>query len=291
MKKIIILVASVMVLGLLFGCDNNNDKIVVTDYGTPQRPQNVFSITGDGQVRLFWLPVEYDNLQFYRIWRNTDGGDQYYLYDTVLSYFDISVYEDYTDYNVTNGQTYWYAVTAYGMDGEESELSYELVYDTPRPEGTGLVLTDTATVAATSGFDLSTRNILLWNNAETDIFVDYDAGLETYFLNAARSDVYIQDMGFTQDLDEISFAPDTGWSYVGWQEIIEGHTFVIWADHHYAKMRVDYADYNDGWVEFEWAYQIDADNPQLAPPPPPQDINYGKRLLTSENNDQPSAGL
>lgn len=290
MKRFIAFVLLLGAAAFFAGCDDD-DHIVTTEYGTPQRPQNVFSVTGDEEVRLFWLPVEYDNLQFYRIWRNTDGGNQYYLYDTVLSYFDISVYEDYTDYNVTNGHTYWYAVTTYGLDGEESELSYELIYDTPRPEGAGLIITDTETDELTAGFDFSTQLVLPWDHPNTDVFVDYDAGLETYFLNAANTNVYIQDMGFTSNFEEISFAPDTGWSFVGWQEIIEGHTFVIWANNHYAKLRVNYADYDDGWVEFEWAFQVDEDNPQLAPPTPPQDINYGKRIIASENNNRPPAGL
>ena len=41
----------------------------------------------------------------------------------------------YVDDDVRNGSTYFYAVSAYDYDGNESELSPEQVYDTPRPSG------------------------------------------------------------------------------------------------------------------------------------------------------------
>ena len=48
----------------------------------------------------------------------------------------------YTDTTVRNGETYYYAVSAYDADGNESELSPEDASDTPRPEGRNVVLDD-----------------------------------------------------------------------------------------------------------------------------------------------------
>ena len=41
----------------------------------------------------------------------------------------------YVDDDVRNGSTYFYAVSAYDYDANESELTPEQVYDTPRPSG------------------------------------------------------------------------------------------------------------------------------------------------------------
>ncbi len=262
MKKIILIMLIAM-LGVTFiGCDEDDDDyIVIDELADPQAPQGVYSITADEEIYLYWLPVEYDNLRFYRIWRNTDGGNEYYLYDTTLS-------TSYVDEGVSNGNTYYYAVTTYGWDREESGLSYEFVWDTPRPEGSGLALYDANTDPNFAGFDFSAQAIRPFDYALTDIYIDYDAGLETFFLNIGRDTTDIQDMGFTYSFDEITMAPDTavGWSYVGWLEIIEGHTYVIWThEDTYAKLRVTYADYANGYVEFQWAHQEDMGNPQLRP--------------------------
>jgi len=262
MKKMI-LIMMIALLGVMFvGCDEDDDDyIIIDDIANPQAPQGVYSITGDEEIYLYWLPVEYDNLRFYRIWRNTDGGNDYYLYDTALS-------SGYVDYGVANGNTYYYAVTTYGWDREESVLSYEFVWDTPRPEGPGLALYDANTVSHHSGFDFSAQAIRSWDYPLTDIYIDYDAGLETFFINVGRDSTDIQDMGFTYNFDEITMAPDTsvGWSYVGWLEIIEGHTYVIWThEYTYAKLRVTYVNYADGYVEFQWAHQEDIGNPQFRP--------------------------
>jgi hypothetical protein len=75
-------------------------------------------------------------------------------------------------------------------------------------------------------------------------------------------------MGFTDDLNEITYAPDTGWSALGYVEVIPGHTYVIWTwDLHYAKLRVTYVPETNDYMQFEWAYQTAPENRELKPVP------------------------
>lgn len=41
----------------------------------------------------------------------------------------------FADVEAVNGNKYYYAVAAYDYNGNESELSYDVIYSTPRPEG------------------------------------------------------------------------------------------------------------------------------------------------------------
>jgi hypothetical protein len=76
-------------------------------------------------------------------------------------------------------------------------------------------------------------------------------------------------MGQTDSFDEIGWAPQTGWSGLGWLELIEEHTYVIRVGYpgnvHYAKMRVTGIDEINDRVSIDWAFQVAADNPELAP--------------------------
>jgi len=254
-KAAIILVA--MVLGIaLVGCEDDHDVVYVDVDNPPAPPQGVFSVTGDEQVSLYWLPVREDDVDYYRVWWSDELDGLYEAFGTTEDLY-------YVDTDVDNGTTYYYAVTAVDLGGNESELSYENVYDTPRPEGLNQSLFDFVVFPDDAGFDLSAANVVPHNSASADFYVEYDAGLETFFLNVADEDTDIQDMGYTGDFDEITYAPADGWSYVGWVEVIEGHTYVIWTgDDHFAKIRVTYADYdNDDNIIFDWAYQTSTVDP------------------------------
>ena len=120
----------------------------------------------------------------------------------------------------------------------ESELSVENVHDTPRPEGYDVTLFDLAWEPELAGFDFSGRRRVAYDDARADIFVDGDAGTGVLYINAANLSTDLQDMGFTDNLDDITWSPAEGWSPLGWAQIIEGHTYVIWTDNdHYAKLR------------------------------------------------------
>ena len=238
--------------------------VYVTEPDTtpPSSPKGVYSITGDESVYINWEANDESDFKNYWIYRTLDPDAGFYRYDK-------ATISEYTDVNVNNGTTYYYIITAVDFSGNESENS-ALIYDTPRPEGFSYSLFDRAIYPRVAGIYFKVPQglfIVPWDSSACDIYLDKVAG--TFYLNTTnKSGVWndIQDMGYTNDLDEINVAPSTGWSDLGYVEVIPGHTYVIWTwDLHYAKLRVTnkYADY----ITFEWAYQTAPDNQELKPVP------------------------
>ena len=255
MKKIwfnIKVLASLLSLGLLTGC---LEQTLESDSEAPAVPRGVTSTTGDRQVVISWYPnAEYD-LSGYHVYRgNAERGD-YFLIGTTRS-------TSFVDRDVINGRTYYYAVAAYDHSGNESELSYDLVHDTPRPAGYGVRLFDYRSMPQTSGYSFGNYRVQDYRAGTSDIFFEYHAQSSGLFIDVANKDTDIQDFGYTGSLDDIDYAPDKGWSPLGYAECIAGHAYVIWTtDNHYAKIRVTAV--NPTFVEFDWAYQIAEGNPEL----------------------------
>jgi hypothetical protein len=163
------------------------------------------------------------------------------------------------DYGAVNGITYYYAVSAYDFNDNESALSKDVVYDTPRPEGVGVVLIDTSTARNLSGYGFAQYSVLSCYDKNTDIFFVKSFG-RLYI--QVWSDTDIQDMGYTSSLDEISSSPTLGWAPSKSSEAIVGHTYIIWTvDDNYAKIRVQSVAANR--IVFDWAYQTAKGNVEL----------------------------
>jgi hypothetical protein len=245
---------TIALLGLLLnGC--YEEEIYVADTEPPAVPRGVYSITGDEEVIVSWYANAENDLAGYRVYRgNSENGSYFHIATTGSVQF--------VDRDVTNGRTYYYAVTAYDRDGNESELSYDLVFDTPRPEGYGVRLFDFNISPSVAGYDFATFRPQHYQAPATDVYFEYHAASGGLFINIANLETDIQDMGYTESFDDIGYAPSDGWSPLGYVECIAGHTYVIWTDDdHYAKMRVNLV--NTNYVEFDWAYQTDAGNPEL----------------------------
>jgi hypothetical protein len=241
-------------LGLLLtGC--YEETVYEPDYEPPAVPRGVYSITGDEEVVLSWYPNAENDLDGYLIYRgDSENGTYYQIAETGLV--------EYVDRNLTNGRTYYYAVSAIDGSGNESELSYDLVFDTPRPEGTGVRIFDFNFSPSVAGYDFSTYRPQNYQSPGTDIYFEYHVASGGLFVNVANVDTDIQDFGYTDSFDDVGYAPDNGWSPLGYVECIAGHTYVIWTDDdHYAKLRV--AAVNTNYVEFDWAYQTAVGNPEL----------------------------
>ena len=246
-------------------------RVVVVDDTPPDAPQGVYSVTGDRAVYVYWLESPEDDFSYYRVWRSeedwVDENGRYYRPKS-----EVSV-NHYFDYDVRNGDTYYYAVTAVDIHGNESaDLSREDVFDTPRPEGSGVVLRDFHTHPEVSGFDFRDARVRHADNVLTDIYFEYDSNLDAFFV-WARIDEYgqtdIQDYGYTESLDELDWAPSEGWSRVGWLEAILGHSYYVWTDDdHYAKFRIDELYYAGRTVTISWAYQTVQGYPELMPERP-----------------------
>ena len=106
------------------------------------------------------------------------------------------------------------------------------------------------------------RGLVPYDHPACDFFYGYDAYNESHYFFVGRTGGLIQDFGYTESLDEITYAPEYGWSPTGVVEAILGHTYVFWTwDNHFAKFRV--TEIGDDFLTFDWAYQIDPGNPEL----------------------------
>lgn len=254
---------------LLAGC---NDDVVYVEDGPPAIPTGVYTITGDGEVTVQWYAVREDDVEGYGVYRSRMLTGAYERIATVNGIENTT----YVDTDVLNGQTYYYAVDAFDSRGHESELSYEDAFDTPRPAGFGVRVYVNDVDAAHSGLDLSDYDragfVTAYNAVDTDFYVHRVAG--TIYLKGTAIGGFwndIQDLGYTDSFDEISWAPGDGWSVsTNGVELIAGHTYVIWThDSFFAKLRVveiEGPSATPSAIRIDWAYQIDQGNPELAPP-------------------------
>jgi hypothetical protein len=253
------LALTVLALFLVSGCNDDEHNYYV-DRTPPVEPRGLFSVTGDGRVDLYWIGNTEEDLDGYRVyWNDTPTGAYEYMATTTNAH--------YTDYDVVNGTTYYYAVTAYDRDGNESELSFETVSDTPRPEGFDLVLYDyNGSSYALSGYDFSTYLRQQYNLPSTDIFYGYDNGLHVMYAWNPDPDwpsTDIQDAGY-RDLDEADDAPPDGWTEDHLVILTVGHSYFVWTrTNNYAKFYVK--EIGPGYVVLDWAYQTAPENPELAP--------------------------
>lgn len=272
MKRVILLVAALAAMIALAGCEGDKVYHSDVDLQPPATPRGVYSITGDGQVTIVWLGSDEQDLNGYVIYRSRNPEGPYTKIGEI-TVNDLPLKLQFVDRNVTNGQTYYYAVSSFDYAGNLSELSYEDVFDTPRPAGYGVRLYAYDARLNQSAFDFSRYSVTSGNDASADIMVTRD-GDALYLEAVDHPDVLtdIQDFGYTADLDVLDWAPPDGWSPNGWAELILGHTYAIWTrDNHYAKIRV--TRIASDFIEMDWAYQIDPGNPELKPAIPRDSTN------------------
>jgi hypothetical protein len=247
--RILLLLLSIVIVLAFAGCQ---DAIFFPDLTPPAPPRGIATATGDNLVELFWTRNTEPDLYGYKIYVSSSYGGKYeYIGTSRTPYF--------LDADASNGHTYYYAVTAYDGAGNESDLSTDVAYDTPRPEGLGVRLANYRSVPSLAGYDFSTYSIGPYNDQYTDVYFETFEGVT--YLNVS-TDTDIQDMGYTRSLYEIGTAPDAGWSPSKDVRVILGHTYVIWTwDDHYAKLRV--TQVSSSGVTFDWAYQLQPGNPRL----------------------------
>jgi len=258
-------VAVFMLQGCAYYESDHNKEIDTTP---PAAPRGVYSITGDEEVVINWYPNQEKDLKGYMIYRSFEKLGKYVEIDMVGSEAS-----SYVDKNVKNGTTYYYAVSAIDFNDNESELSPEIVEDTPRPAGRNIKLEDYSLRPERSGFDFSSpekgaqtfdlSNIDIYFGIDTEVWVPYiysDNGTE------------FQDLGYTDSMDDVDASPTKGFTEL-FVEAIIGHTYAfLTPDKHYAKLRVTdiYIDrvgdnVREAWITFDWAYQLQDGNPELAP--------------------------
>jgi hypothetical protein len=234
------------------GCDDRHDRIITVD-PPPYRVEGVYSVTGDGEVTIYWRANQESDIAYYKVYRNNQPTGTFSLVGSTPG-------TSLSDQSVVNGNTYYYAVAAVDQAGQESpELSYENVFDTPRPEGTGETLTNALVNDAASGWDFSLYTNWPSLDSHTDVWYEAQNG---HYLLYVPLDTKIQDAGYVA-LRDVDYAPPAGWSTDGIVEAIVGHSYILYTrDGHYAKIEV--TGRGSGSMTMDWAYQIDPDNPELA---------------------------
>ncbi len=250
-KKILYYLLATLCFLALAGCCYED-----ADQEPPSVPRGLRSVTGDGEVLLVWYHNTEPDLAGYRIYRSLTATGYYdEIGETNLDYF--------LDFGLANGQTYFYAISAFDCNGNESELSYEIVYDTPRPEGYDEKIFDYTMYPDYAGWDFSAYSLTPYDHPACDFYFGYDGYNHADYFYIGNPGGLIQDFGYTESLDEITYAPEDGWSSTGIVEAILGHTYIVYTwDNHYAKFRV--TAFGSSYALFDWAYQVDPNNPELA---------------------------
>lgn len=258
MKATLPLLTAVLVLAT--GCHITDDDHCYEC--TPPVPAGVWTITGDGYVEILWTEIHDSDVEGYRIYRSREAYGDYRRIGSSRDNYHV-------DDDVTNGVTYFYAVTAYDRWGHESDLSYETVHDTPRPAGYDLVVYDEDDLAGVDFSGYYDDMILPWDDPFADIFLLWLNGR----YQMASTDILIgdnvygtdlQDAGYVESLDDIDWAPAGGWSVetADTVALYAGHAYLVWTwENHFAKFRVTEIGYD--YVVLDWAYQIDEGNPEL----------------------------
>jgi len=244
MKTTVFLLAAFFTIGC-------HDPFLV-DRTPPNPPQGIQAVARDNSTQLSWFACQEPDVAGYKVWVSD-------RYDGTYELVGKTTDPTFNDYAAKNGVREYYAVSAYDFDGNESNLSKDVVYATPRPEGYGTKLGDYRLSPSIAGYDFSAYSVGKYNDDLTDLYFEATNG--RYYLDVWQ-DTDIQDMGYTNSLHDIALAPAAGYSPSKTVEAIPGHTYVLWTwDNHYAKVRVK--EVTPTRVTFDWAYQVAQANPEL----------------------------
>ena len=214
------------------------------DNTPPSPPSGLSTATGDNFIELFWKKSPERDVAGYNVFVSSSYDGRYELIGSSDSPY-------FLDKDAVNGNMYYYAVTAYDYEGNESELSRDVAYDIPRPEGYDVQLTDYHLYPATAGYDFSGYAVMRYDDDNADMYMENYNGV--IYMNV-RTDTDIQDMGATGSILDIGAAPSDGWSPTNDVQLQAGHTYVVWTwDDHFAKFRVH--SLSPGRLVFDWAYQ------------------------------------
>ncbi len=275
-----LLTATLVIMILMTSCGEDEERVVevpVPSACYPEAPRDVEVWNYDAYVTIWWWHPDPDgDLDYYVVYKSTEV-------DTLFE--DIAVVEaesfsprewTYYDYSTAGGEQYYYAVSAVNDAGLESELSYEIVTGTPRPEGF-LRLYSNLDMPDSSGYNMVSQSSIAQYDtmASTDIYFTLDEGIPTLVVN--YPEVMIQDYGFF-GYDAVSFdylhrAPLDGWANSSMLEAVKGHCYILRLGEadgiHYAKIWIGEIKTStpDDYISFWWAYQTDAGNRDFAPAP------------------------
>jgi len=261
---------SLILTGLFFltGC-NDQRSLTGIDKIPPAVPRGVQAENSDGFVYLSWISVRDNDLSGYNVYYSDRYDGKYSLIGSTQKTY-------YTDRDLAYGDKYYYAVTSYDFDGNESELSMESVYGISRPEGFDESISDFRHFPNNAGYDFSTYSVVNFNSAASDVYFDVDTSVNKSYL-VVHSNSDIKDMGPTYNIYDSTFAPVSGWSITKDAVALVNHTYVIWTyDNHFAKMRIKSIVGNR--IVFDWTYQTLAGEKSLRNLINPGVRNFSKQI-------------
>ena len=252
-------------------------QVFVPTVTPPPVPTTTRVIALDGSAYFTWdaNARSAGDFSHYRVYQ-ADGGTSYLLGETDS--------EGFVDLLAANGTTYSYFATSIDADGHESAGS-AAASGTPRPDYTAELMYDFFAVPGQSGFlfqtDESTPAV-----GDGSIGENWDFRLETdvsgWWL-VPNTGTSIYDAGFTTALKcgvgadvgciDVSVAPGSGYTTADVPVAVESSyvvRIVLGGVTNYGVVRVTHLGYDqnaDPIMIFDWAYQLQAGNPNLTPMP------------------------
>jgi len=276
------------------------DVKVVTSREKLAPPLGLHSVTGNGKVSLFWYTSNYEEtFQGYYIFRangdlTSQSGDSsltsaFTIVDSVQFNRYSSGLVNKTISNLSNGQTYSFAVVAYAFFGEQISYPSNIINDTPRPEINSVTLKSASTAQvpgddSKAGFDFNTLTVVsvpavgyTSTNGADIINEAFDPGSKGDIRSwlAGMNGGGLQGLGYMDNLDAADIAPADGYSEEGKSiAVLLGHVYAVkTGDNHYGKLIItNIGGAPDYSITFNAAFQTQAGNRNYKAIP--EDISY-----------------
>jgi len=276
------------------------DVKVTTSKEKLSPPLGLHSVTGNGEVSLFWYTSNYEEtFQGYYIF--LASGDQTSQTSdssltaafAIVDSLPVSGASDglvsKTIRNLSNGQTYSFAVVAYAYWGEQISYPSNIIKDTPRPEITTVTLKSASTMQvpgddSQAGFDFNTFSVVqvptagyTSSNGADIINEAFDPSSQGNIRSwlAGMNGGGLQDLGYMTDLDDADVAPADGYSEEGKSiAVLAGHVYAVkTGDNHYGKLIITHiGGAPDYTITFNAAFQMQTGNRNYKPLP--YDVAY-----------------
>lgn len=247
-----------------------------------EAPAWLQSISLNGAVHLYWSDNPFKNqpsgFKQYRVYsasysldRNLCGSSWFLEGTTVAPLFLVGA--------LTNGVPRCFGVSAESVEGWESLWS-PLRADTPRPDARNVLIFPVQVDVARSGFsffrdlngngraDPSELGIVgSGTDPEADFYLDLDRNGDVFLVpRRAGTEVALYGNEPVGDLTSIDVAPESGYARSAIQAV-PGYGYVfrmLGGDRYYRFGAVRVTHASSRYVIFDWSYQTDPGNPELA---------------------------